>query len=531
MTQDMFEEKPVETAIKEIILRGYQDVAIDDIRTEFKKGHKKVVVQYPTGAGKTVMAMYMVKAAIEKGIRVAFVVDQINLAKQSYETAEEFGIEYGVIQGQHPKKNLDASLQVCTIQSLAKRHKDFGLVIVDECHVMYKAMVEWMERHTGVYFIGLSATPFTRGMGNVWDTLVVGPSTRQLIDLGHLSDFHAYAPSSPDLGSVKVTAGDYNQGELAGVMQNRKIYADIISTWLKLGRNKKTIAFCVDIAHSEELANEFQAAGISAEAIHSKLDEERHAEIMRDSRSGKIKVLCSVAQIIKGYDDPSAVVAIIARPTKSLMLHIQMLGRVLRKHESKDKAIILDHANNLATLGLPTDKLPDDLCTLEKGERAEAKEREEPLPKKCPSCQYMKPPMVSVCPRCGHKPERFADIEILPGELKEFTATQKKSVKDKSMSELANWYGFFQSYQSSNNYNKDYADTQFKKKFGFDPKQKFAGEDIKWEPWSDEQKQWVKNKNLRSQYARGRFGGGRTHKQHSKKSQFDNTVQQMMNNP
>lgn len=511
MTQDMFEEKQV----KEIVLRDYQEQAVEDIRNEFRQGHKKVVVQYPTGAGKTVMAMYMVKAAIEKGIRVAFVVDQINLAKQSYETAEEFGIEYGVIQGSHPKKNLDAPLQVCTIQSLAKRHKDFGMVIVDECHVMYKAMVEWMERHTRVYFIGLSATPFTRGMGLVWDNLVVGPSTKELIDLGHLCDFEPFAPSSPDLNDVKVTGGDYNSKQLAGVMQNRAIYADIISTWLKLGKNKKTIAFCVDIAHAEEMANEFQVAGVASEAVHSKLPQDRQDEIMRDSRSGKIKVLCSVAQIIKGYDDKSAAVAIIARPTKSLMMHIQMLGRVLRPHESKEKAILLDHANNLSTLGLPTDKLPDNLCELEKGERAKAKEREEPLPKKCsaPGCNYMKPPKVHKCPACGFEPEKFSDVEILPGELKKMTATQKKNTKKQSMQELADWYGFFQSYEKSSNYRPGYAEDQFKKKFGFDPKQKFSSEEIKWKPWTMEQKQWVKTKSLRAQYAKGKYGGGRTHRQ------------------
>ena len=268
-------------------------------------------------------------------------------------------------------------------------------------------------------------------------------------------------------------------------------------------------AFCVDIAHAEEMAAEFRAAGVPSEAVHSKLPKEQQDEVMTGSQSGDITVLCSVAQIIKGYDDKSAVVAIVARPTKSLMMHIQMLGRVLRPHESKEKAIILDHANNLKELGLPTASLPSKLDMGEKGERADSPPQEEPLPKKCsaPGCGYMKPPKVHKCPACGHEPKKFSDVEILPGELKEMSATQKKKVKGQTVTDLADWYGFFQSFQQQNNYKGDWADQKFKKEFGFNPREKFAGEQIEWKSWTLDQKQWIVNYNRRSSFARRKFGG------------------------
>jgi len=143
----------------------------------------------------------------------------------------------------------------------------------------------------------------------------------------------------------------------------------------------------------------------------------------------------------------------------------------------------------------------------------------------------IKSPKVVECPCCGHTPERFSDVEILPGELKQMSRTQKKNAQETSIADLVEWYGFFKSFQAKNSFAGRWAEEKFKKKFGFDPETKF-GSDVKYAKWNEDHKQWVRNYNMRSQYARGKYGGGQTHKQSpqaANHSSFDKKVQQLMN--
>jgi len=452
--------------MKNIELRPYQMNAINQLRRAFSFGRRTPILQLPCGGGKTYISMYMIREAINKGKRVAFVVDNLELLQQASEAADDFGIDHGVIQANHWRSNRNHPLQICTIQTLKNKYKDFDFVIVDECHVMYKAQLEWMEKHNAVPFIGLSATPWQKEMGKHWDCLIKPLTTQDLIDRDSLVPFKAFAPDIPDLKGVQLQAGDYNQKQLGKAVNKRKLVANIVQTWLKNGQNRQTIVFCVDIAHSEAIAEEFRSIGVAAEAVHSQLDSDDRKRVLDDFAGGNLKIVTSRDVLTKGYDNPSASCLIMARPTKSKMIFVQQVGRVIRTAEGKKDAIILDHAGNHLRLGFITDPSPDSLDMGEKKDSAtKAKEKDEPKPKECPSCKAVKPVGVSECPECGFRPTRQSEIEVEKGELKELKRQPTAADKQQFYAELI-WYS------DSKGWSRGWADNKYKEKFGHWPKKK-----------------------------------------------------------
>lgn len=440
--------------------------AINQLRRAFSFGRRTPILQLPCGGGKTYISMYMIREAINKGKRVAFVVDNLELLEQASRAADDFGIDHGIIQSNHWRSNRNHPLQICTIQTLKNKYKDFNFVIVDEAHCMYKAQLEWMEKHNNVPFIGLSATPWAKELGKHWDALVKPLTTSDLIDSKNLVPFKAYAPDIPDLTGVTLQAGDYNQKQLGKAVNKHKLVANIIQTWLKRGQNRQTIAFCVDIAHSEAIAEEFRSVGISSEAVHSQLDSDTRRQRLDDFANGDIKIITSRDVLTKGYDNPSASCLILARPTKSKMIHVQQVGRVIRTAEGKTDAIILDHAGNHLRIGFITDPSPDSLDMGEKKDAAtKAKEKDEPKPKECPSCKAVKPVGVRECPECGFIPSRQSEIEVEKGELKELKKKPSTQDKEQFYRELL-WITIDKGYKEG------WASWKFKEKFGHFPAKK-----------------------------------------------------------
>jgi len=386
-------------------LYDYQQEAIDLVRKEYARGHRKVVLQLPTGAGKTFIAMNIIQDAINKGSRVAFVVDGIELLEQASEAADNFGIRHGVIQGMHWRHAPDEALQICTIQTLKNRSKEFDFAIIDECHVTFKAQVEWMKKFDGedykkTYFLGLSATPWTKGMGKNWDSLVKTVETKDLIERGKLTPFRVFAPETPNLVGVTTTAGDYNQKQLGKVMNNSDLVANIVKTWKEKGEDRQTVVFCVNIAHAEEVNQQFVDAGVNCAVISSKTDPEERMSIVKRFKAGEITVVANCMVLTKGFDHPAVSCLVLARPTRSLMVHYQQIGRGIRTAEGKENCLIFDHAGNHLRLGFATDLTPSNLCDGTKT-KASKKEKEERLPTECPKCKAVKPPKVLECPECG----------------------------------------------------------------------------------------------------------------------------------
>ena len=448
------------------MLRAYQDVAISDVREAMRAGFKRPLLQAPTGSGKTRMATEIIRSALDKGKRVLFVVDRILLIDQTAEAFHDAGFWFGVIQADHPQTCSAAPLQIGSVQTLTRRRFPIvDLIIVDEAHCVYAGFVKQIEAWNKIPVIGLSATPWTKGLGNIYDKLIVAETTSNLIDEGYLCDFVAYGPAGPDLKGARTTAGDYNLKDLEERVNQPKIIGDVVETWLKRGDNRQTVCFAVNVAHSEAIVDEFMANGVTAAHIDAYTEPEERLRIMAAHDAGEIKIISNVGIATKGWDSPATTCLIYARPTKSMMLHIQILGRVLRKSPCGQDAIILDHGDNIKRLGFPTDQLPEYLCNGEKEEKDKAKEKEkkEKLPRPCERCTFLSTEFI--CPSCGHKPEKTPDVIAEAGDLKKLARNTPQSDKDQ-------WYGMLVGYARKKGFKDGWASHKYKEKFGVWPAKK-----------------------------------------------------------
>ena len=210
-------------------LRDYQLQSIDAVRQAIANGEKRLVLQLPTGSGKTRIASEIIRMAQAKGNGVIFVVPALSLIDQTIDRFEAAGVpskDIGVLQGNHERTNWTCPIQVASVQTLMRRPiPKAALVIVDECHVNFAFYDKWFNdpAWAKVPIIGLSATPWAKGMGKRWHHLIVGTTTADLIDRGVLSTFKVFAPSHPDLSGVKTIAGDYEVGGLSAVMSQPKL--------------------------------------------------------------------------------------------------------------------------------------------------------------------------------------------------------------------------------------------------------------------------------------------------------------------
>lgn len=439
----VWEELQCLPATKTLSLYQYQEKLIDGCRNALRQGHKRVIAYLPTGGGKTVVAIGIVKMAQEKGKRVAFVCNRVQLIQQTSENFTTYGIKHGIIQGANTR-DFRADVVVASIQTLDRRGMDdYDLLILDECHACAgtKAYSEIMR---GKIAIGLTATSYQKGLGRnvpslggpLFESVVAGVTMRELIETGYLVDADVWAPADPDLKGVRTVAGDYQEDQLGAAMNKAQLVGDIVAHWFKLSHGKQTMVFAVNIAHSKHICEQFQANGIAAVHVDYHMSDEEKRAIYADFKAGKSMVLCNCALLSEGADFPACETLILARPTKSKVRYVQMFGRVLRtsKETGKTRALVLDHSGTVQRLGFPWDF---SVTHLDDGKphksEGGAKEKPEPLPKKCPHCDYMKPPKTSKCPSCGFEAKRPNEVETEDGELVQLRG--KKPTKQLALQE------------------------------------------------------------------------------------------------
>ena len=447
-------------------LRQYQVDSINDLRKAILKGHKRIVLQLATGGGKTTIASEMIRKANEKGKKCLFLADRIELVEQTSKRLDYEGIDHGIIMGNHERYKPHCINQVCSPQTLARRATPAAdLVIIDECHVAYGIHKKMMQAMPNTVFIGLSATPFTKGLGKLYSNLVVGATTTKLTDEGYLVPVKVFAPSKPDLTKLRTVAGDYDEKELFARVNKPKLVADIVDTWIKRGENRPTIGFAVNVLHSQALCEQFKDRGIRAAHIDSYMPTKLREQLVNDFKDGYIKVLFNVGILDKGFDYPEASCLIMARPTKSLMLYIQQAGRVLRPHPTKEDAIILDHAGNTQAHGFVTDDLPQELDDGTKRKVEPSQKKQEEKGTLCTSCAYVKKKYEYKCPCCGFTPKKKdAGIDVEKGDLLEVTRTKITMVdKQKLYSELLY-------VEVEKGYKRGFAAQMYRNKFGVWPK-------------------------------------------------------------
>jgi DNA repair protein RadD len=442
------------------ILRPHQLRLIADIDRALANGCRRIVCQAPTGFGKTIVGAALAKRSCAAGERVIFTVPALSLIDQ---TVEKFYVEkihdLGVIQADHVMTNYARKVQIASVLTLSRRGMPAAdLVMIDEVHRWFDPYGRWLSNEwRGVPVIGLSATPWTKGLGRFFDQLIVGATTQELIEDGYLSRFRVFAPASPDLSNVRTLAGDYHEGDLSQAMDRAPLVADVVGTWHDRAQGRPTLCFAVDRAHAKHLQEKFTAAGVPAAYIDCHTKAAQRHQIAGQFHAGSTKVVCNVGCLTTGIDWDVRCI-IMARPTRSEMLFVQMIGRGLRVARGKTDCLILDHSDNHLRLGFVTDIHHEHLDDGREREQRKPKPPET-LPKKCPKCAFLKPPKVLACPCCGFIPVPTCTVTNRDGELVEMIDRTTVAPIDP-----VTFYRELKHYAAEHGYKPGWVAHQFRKK-------------------------------------------------------------------
>jgi superfamily II DNA or RNA helicase len=382
-------------------LRPRQIKAIADVRAAYATGHRRVLLVASTGFGKTHTAAEIIKSAIARGNNVWFLAHLREILDDTARRLEAADIPHGFIMAGMPR-NPFKPVQIVSVQTAVRRPvaRKPGLIIVDECHLAvadtYKKVVEAAGNPP---LLGLTGTPArldSRGLGEMFDVMVPTCSTGDLIAEGLLAPIRYYAPTKPDLTGIRSRAGDFALDQLAEAVDRPSIIGDAVAHYRKHAHGRRAVAFCVNIAHAEHTAAAFTAAGYRAVAISGNSTRQERQDALTGLRQGTIDIVCNCALWVAGVDCPEIGCVILLRPTKSLTMYLQSVGRGLRTCAGKPDLIVLDHASCVFTHGLPQD--PREWTLDAKPKRAGANA---PSVRECPSCFACHAP-APACPCCGH---------------------------------------------------------------------------------------------------------------------------------
>ena len=356
-------------------LRPEQQQVIDDISAAFRAGYKRVMVSAACGFGKTELATAILIATRDNNKRAGFLADRISLCTQTSERFDKYGLDHGIMQGDHWRFKPQELVQVCSVQTLARRKwPEMTLIVIDEAHVLNDAVKKKLTAKD-CYAIGLSATAVTPGLGKYFDFVVNAPPTNRLIEMGRLVPLRYFACTAPDMEGVKVVAGEWEAKETdKKVLQ---VVGDVVAEYMKNGQGKKFIGFAASIAHAQELQRQFIASGINVATYTADDKPEDRSEIVQEFRKSDsaIQGILSVEALTRGFDVAGVEVLILARPLRqSVAVHVQMLGRVMRTFDGKSEAIVLDHSGNVARFWKEVNELFENGVTvLDDGKKKEKK--------------------------------------------------------------------------------------------------------------------------------------------------------------
>jgi len=343
-----------------IILRPYQIKALDDVRAAYRSGKRAPLLVSPTGSGKTVMFSHVANGVKQRGKRVIILCHRAELIEQIERALRDVGLIPGIIAADRAESPR-APVQVASVMSLLRRLERTpapDLIICDEAHhcISTSSWGKVIKHWPQALVLGVTATPIRlsgEGLDDVFDTLVQGPTVRELIEIGSLSPVTVYAPPGPDLSGVHIRMGEYIASELSEVMSKSTVVGDAVEHYTRHAPGRPAIAFCVSVKHAIAVAEQFRKGGYTSVNIDGSLDASIRRTIVRDFTAGRINVLTSCDLISEGFDVPRVEVGLLLRPTQSLGLYLQQCGRVLRPFPGKERALILDHAGNTFKHGLP----------------------------------------------------------------------------------------------------------------------------------------------------------------------------------
>ena len=411
-------------------LRDYQDAAIDMLRDGFRDGHQAQILYLATGGGKTEVAISLLDAARKKGTRAAMLLDRIVLCDQTSKRLDKYSIDHGVLQSGHWRYRPSELIQVCSAQTIEKRGSFPGLslLIIDEAHNSRAATLEFIKANPHIKVVGLTATPFTKGLGATYSNVVSPITTKKLVDTGSLVPLRVFVAKEIDMEGAKKVAGEWSQAEATS--RGKKITGDIVAEWVKktheiFGKPEKTIVFCAGVDHGIDLQQKFQEQGYNFVSISYRDDDDFKRDIIEDFNKPDSNIMGLIATDIltKGFDSPAVRIGVSARPfSKSLSSHIQQMGRVMRPYPGKDFGIWLDHSGNYLRFRNDwEDVFENGVSELEDGKEKAKKEPDEKEKKeaKCPACGALWPRGSDTCAHCGHVREKKSLVQSVPGMMEE----------------------------------------------------------------------------------------------------------------
>lgn len=464
------------------VLRDYQQRIIDGVRRAYAAGKRAPLAVAPTGAGKTVMFSYVTQAASAKGKTVYLIAHRRELIKQISLSLGRFGAAHAIVAPASACRQITVEhfrqlgrswvkppaqtrCFVGSVQTLVRRMNDGtlpppDLIVIDEAHhlTVDSTWGRVVANFPDALLMPVTATPcrldgkgLGKDAGGFADDMIIGPTVGELIRRGFLSDYRVFSPAQAiDVSKVKTRAGDYAKDQLAGLLDTPTITGDAVAHYRKLASGKRAVAFCVSVAHAEHVAEQFNAAGIPATSVDGGLDDGERERRLKAIETGEVLVLTSADLIGEGLDIPAIEVAILLRPTQSLSLYIQQVGRALRPVYApgykldtdgqrraamaagpKPYAIILDHVGNTARHGFPDD---DRDWSLDGVKKKASKGEAEVAVRKCPECFADHRP-APACPYCGHRYGEIPDDgtgggpKEVDGELVEITPEERQAMQ------------------------------------------------------------------------------------------------------
>lgn len=432
-------------------LRDYQSVLTDRARESLRRRIRRILLVAATGAGKTVIAAFILGRAAERGLTGWFVVHRIEIILRTAETFRELGIDFGIVADGFPLEP-DKPVQICSVDTLVnKLHllpTPAGIVFDEAHHIVAGNHSVVAGSAPDAWHILITATPERldgAGLAPFADEMIVGPQSGQLMKRGFLSPYRYFAPGKPDMLGL-------NMSQLAEAMGGAKLIGDAVDHWHRDAFGLRTIGFEMNRAASQASVAAFRAAGVEAWHVDGSMHRDQRRELFTAFRAGEITYLSQVAIAGEGVDIPGAECALLRYKTNSLTKWMQDVGRVFRPLYApgfdagaatdderrasiaagpKPSAVILDMGGNAFDFGMPCDERQWSLLGA-KERRATERVRDTIPIRQCPECFRVTPSTIKVCPGCGHEHSTvFVAPEAAAGSLFELGALgrdQRKAV-------------------------------------------------------------------------------------------------------
>lgn len=494
-------------------LRPYQASSIDAIDFNFICGKTRQVLCASTGAGKSVMAVELIRRCYETKTRVMFVCDRRVLVEQFSRHLWANKIPHGIIMAGHPNRRYEP-VQVCSVQTLEKCETWINpdLMIVDEIHaVMRKSLLEFISHNQKTKVIGLTATPFHAELKNYFSEIVNVVTMEKLVQDGFLVPYRVFAATEINTTGLKTFGnGEWQKDELE--KRGLQVVGDVVADYQKItndvfgGEYRKTIVFSSGVNHGAELVKRFAEIGRNFVQISYLDTEDFKADVLKEFSKSESTIdgVISTDILTRGFDQPDVEHVIVAKPLrKSFSQHVQMIGRGARPFAGKSFCVIQDNSGNWLRFADSFSELyHDGVKTLDNdADKRKRKEKTEKEKKQacCPKCRQIWVGRVDVCPTCGFVKERRSKVDAVAGTISEISATKKKVDKFERSYQI-DFYQQLLQFARGKGYQDGWAYYKFKDRFGTFP----SGISKMVRPVTSEVYDWITSQNIKASYGRKR---------------------------